>query len=49
MRHAFSAILRATIAIAALLVVPSLPAQSVTTAVIQGSVQSVEGLDLDGT
>jgi hypothetical protein len=49
MRHAFSAILSATIAVAALLVVPSLPAQSVTTAVIQGSVQSVEGLDLDGT
>ena len=47
MRQAFSATLSATIAVAALLVVPNLPAQSVTTAVIQGSVQSLDDVDVD--
>jgi hypothetical protein len=49
MRQALSALLSASIAAATPLGVPDLPAQSVTTAVIQGSIQSVDGVDLDGT
>jgi hypothetical protein len=49
MRQAFSALISATIAAAMPLGAPDLLAQSVTTAVIQGSVQSVDGVDLDGS
>jgi hypothetical protein len=49
MRQAFSALFSATIAAAVPLGAPDLPAQSVTTGVIQGSVRSVAGVDLDGT
>ena len=48
MRQAFSALLSATIAVAVPLGIPDLRAQSVTTAVIQGSVESIDGMDLDG-
>lgn len=47
MRQAFSVLFSATIAAAVPLGAPDLPAQSVTTAVIQGSVQSLDGADLD--
>ena len=47
MRQAFSALFSATIAAAVPLGAPDLPAQSVTTAVIQGSVHSVDGLGLE--
>ncbi|HEU4464400.1 MAG TPA: hypothetical protein VFS53_05080, partial [Gemmatimonadota bacterium] len=48
MRQAFSALLSATIAVAVPLGIPDLRAQSVTSAVIQGSVESIDGMDLDG-